>query len=357
MFIRDRQGMTYANVEDVENALDVFETTRARSQIRRVLQSATDSVETLLARRFYPEIRTQTFRWYDDLGTADQPWTIWFDRHEVISVGTLTTGEDNTVIPASGYFLKPDDGAPYTHLELDTEGSFTFDTRSAYQNSVTFTDTTFGYWDKTTPAGTLVGSIDNSTTSLTASDGSKVGVGDLLSIGSERVVVTARSWIDSGETLASNASAAGSDSITVSDGTVFNADEIVMVDSERMLITDITGDVLTVKRAWNGSSLAAHSTSARVYVSRALTVTRGVLGTTAASHTNGDALAKFYVPDLVRDLTIAEALAQLIQERTSYARTIGAGEGEREVRGVGLADLRERAVCSYGRKKGTGRAV
>lgn len=356
MFIRDRQGMTYANVEDVENALDVFETTRARSQIRRVLQSATDSVETLLARRFYPEIRTQTFRWYDELGTVDQPWAIWLDRHEVTAVTSVTTGADNSVIPPSGYFLKPDDGAPYTHLELDTEGSFTFDTRAAYQNSITIAGT-FGYWDKTAPAGTLVGSIDNSTTSITASDGSKVGVGDLLSIGSERVVVTGRSWIDSGETLTADASAAGSDSITVSDGTVFNADEIVMVDSERMLITDITGDVLTVKRAWNGSPLAAHSTSARVYVSRALTVTRGVLGTGAASHTDGGALAKFYVPDLVRDLTIAEAMAQLIQERTSYARTIGAGEGEREVRGVGLADLRERAVCSYGRKKGTGRAI
>jgi hypothetical protein len=356
MFIRDRQGMTYASVEDVEDALDVFETTRARSQIRRVLNTATDSVETLLSRRFYPEVRTQTFSWYDDLGTPDQPWTIWLDRHEVISVTSITTGEDNESIPSSGYFLKPDDGPPYTRVELDTEGSFNFETRSAYQNSVSIAGK-YGYWDKSEPAGTLVGSVDNSTTAITASNGALMGVGNLISIGTERVVVTDRGWISSGQTITADVSAAGSDTITVSSGAAFNARELIIVDGERMLITDVTGNVLTVKRAWNGSSLAAHSATTLVYVSRALTVIRGVLGTTAASHTDGDALTKFYVPDLVRDLTIAEAMAQLIQERTSYARTIGAGEGEREVRGVGLADLRERAVYAYGRKKGTGRAV
>lgn len=356
MFIRDRQGMTYANIEDVEGALDVFETVRNRSQIRRALNTATDSVEMLLMRRFYPEIRTQTFPWYDELGTPDEPFTIWLDRHEVTSVTSVTTGADNNSIPSSGYFLKPDDGPPYTRIELDTEGSYDFDTRSAYQNSVTIGGT-FAYWEKTEPAGTLVGSVDNSTTAITASNGALVGVGDLLTIGTERLVITDRGWINSGETLTVEASAAGSNSITVSDGSAFFAGEVVIIDSERMLIDDVTGNVLTVKRAWNGSTLAVHNTSAQVYVSRALTVTRGVLGTTAASHTDGAALLRFYVPDLVRDLTIAEAMAQLIQERTSYARTIGAGEGEREVRGVGLADLRERAIFAYGRKKGTGRAV
>lgn len=356
MFIRDRKGMTYANEDDVKDALDVFETTRAESQIRRALSTATDSVETLLSRRFYPEIRTQTFEWYDDLGAPDQPWTIWFDRHEVISLDSLTTGENATPIASGSYFLKPDDGPPYTRLELDTEGSADFDTRSAYQNSVTGSGT-FGYWDKTVPTGTLVGSVDNSTTSITASDGSQIGVGDLLTVGTERMVITGRGWINSGQTVTVTIPSAGSNTITVSDGSVFFAEEVIIVDGERMLITDVTGNVLTVKRAWNGSSLAEHSTTTSVYVSRALTVTRGVFGTTAASHTNGDTISRFYVPDLVRDLTIAEAMAQLIQERTSYARTIGAGEGEREVRGVGLADLRERAIAAYGRKKGTGRAV
>lgn len=353
MEIKNRNGMTYATVEDIKYSLDIEEAARAEKQIRRALMSATDSVEGLLKRRFYPEIRTQKFSWYNALGSNDLPWTLWLDQNEVISVTSI---DSNGAITAGtgGYFLKPDDGPPYTRIELDASANVVFDTGTAYQNAITITGT-FGYSDASETTGTLAGSINSSVTSLDVSDGSLVGIGNLLKIGTERVTVTGRSFKTSGQTITSNVAITGSTVIPVSSGAAFNEDEIILIGSERMLIVDIAGNNLIVKRGWDGSGLEAHTSGTTVYVSRTLTVVRGVLGTTAAAHTDGDALTKLSVPPLIHDLTIAEAMAQLVQERSAYARTIGQGEGESEVRGVGLADLRQRAVAAYGLKK-NGRA-
>ncbi len=95
-----------------------------------------------------------------------------------------------------------------------------------------------------------------------------------------------------------------------------------------MLITDIAGNVLTVKRAWDGSVLATH-VGATVYAPRLLTVVRGVLGTAAATHLNGAAVAVHAVPGLVRELAVAEALNLFLQESAGYARTVGEGDSLR----------------------------
>ena len=350
---RFRYGFTYATVEDIKSALDILETARAESQIRRVLRSATDSVEGLLKRRFYPEIRTQTFDWYDDLGTTSLPYTLWLDANEIISVTEL---ESDGVISASDYYLKPDDGPPYTRIELKASTNATFDAGDANQSTVSLTGT-FGFWDKEEVAGTITATINSSVTSLSVSNGALVGVGDLLKLGTERMVVTDRAFEDTSITIVADVTAASTASIQVSNGAGFGKGELISVNDERMLITDIVGSFLVVKRGWDGSALTSHLTGDPVYASRTLTVTRGVLGTTAAGHTNGDAVTRHYVPDLVRDLTIAEAMAQLLQERTAYARTIGKGDQESEVRGVGLADLRDRAVAQYGRRKTKARAA
>lgn len=348
-----RDGFTYATVEDVKGALDILETARAESQIRRVLRSASDTVEGLLKRRFYPEIRTQTFDWYSPLGATDLPWTLWLDENEVVSVSSLNSGG---VIAPSDYLLKPDDGPPYTRIELDASSSATFDTGTANQSSVSVSGT-FGFWDEEEEAGTLTGSIDGVVTALSVSNGALVGVGDLLTIGTERIVVTGRSFENSTETITADVSSASSTTIQVSDGSAFNQEELILLGAERMLIVDIAGNTLSVKRGWDGSVLETHTSGASVYVSRTLSVKRGALGTSTSSHTAGDAVTRHYVPPLVRDLTVAEAMAQLLQERTAYARTIGKGEGESEVRGIGLADLRERSVALYGRRKTKGRAA
>lgn len=355
MTLKDRQGMTYASREDVKRALDIVETARADDQIDRALAAASDTVEGLLMRRFYPEVRTQAFDWPDLLGTTSLPWTLYFDRHDVISVTTLSSG---SVIASGNYFLEPQDGPPFTRLELDVDDSATFERNSAGQRAVTV-EGTFGYSDDTESAGTVVTAISSSITTIDITDGTAlVGVGDLLAIESERVTVTEKGFMApaSAPTLSSAVAVGSSASISVTDGSEFVAGEVILIDSERMLIIDINSNTLAVKRAWDGSTLAAHSNGAAVLVQRRLTVRRGVLGTFAASHSTV-AVSKHIVPPLVRSLTIAEAMAVLLQERTGYARTIGAGEGESEVRGVGLADLRDQAVRAYGRKKTKARAI
>jgi hypothetical protein len=348
----DRDGMTYASVEDVKNGLDVLENARAEAQIRRVLRSATDSVESLLYRRFYPEIRTQTFSWPQPLGSWDLPWTLWFDQNQVLSVTSLVSGD--TIAPAD-YRLKPDDGPPYTRLELNAASGVTFDVGTAGQDAITIAGT-FGFWNHEVPAGALASSPNASVTTVDVTDGSLVGLGNLILTGTERMTVTGRTWLDSTATLSADLDASA-DLATVSSGALLHTGEVLLVGSERLRVRDIAGNSITVDRGWDGTSLATHTSGAAVYASRRLTVVRGALGTTAASHTATDPVTVHEVPPLVHDLTIAEAMAELLQERTGYARVIGQGEGESEVRGVGLADLRERAVKAYGLKKGRGRAA
>jgi hypothetical protein len=93
-----------------------------------------------------------------------------------------------------------------------------------------------------------------------------------------------------------------------------------------MLVTDRYTATVIVERQWSGSVLAAHSSGDTIYAYRTLTVQRGQLGTTAATHNTATDVAVFTPPPLVRDLTIAEALVGLAREQSGYARTVGTGE-------------------------------
>jgi hypothetical protein len=166
------------------------------------------------------------------------------------------------------------------------------------------------------------------------------------------MLVTDRAMRDTGQSQqgAGCSTASNADvSLTVTDGTKYTAGETLLLDSERMLVVDIAGNVLTVKRAWDGSALATHS-GAEVYAPRSLTVTRGALGTTAATHLNGAALSRWTYPGLVTELNIAEAINTFLQKTSGYARTVGEGDNQRNASGAGLADIRARAYAAHGRK-------
>lgn len=354
MALKDRQGMAYASREDVKRALDIVETARADDQIDRALASASDTVEGLLLRRFYPAIDTRFFDWPDRSGS--RPWRLWLGIDELISVTTLTTA--GTVVAAPDFFLDPNTGPPFNRIEIDLASSASFSAGDTHQRAISVAGV-FGYSDDTEPAGTIVTAINDSITTVDVSDGTALlGVGDLLQLEAERVTLTGKGFMSPSGTheLTAAVPLGGSFSIAVTDGTQFVPGEVLLVDAERMLVIDVNGNTLAVKRAWDGSTLAAHSLGADVLVQRRLTVRRGVLGTTAATH-GTVAVAKHVVPPLVRSLAVAEAMAVLLQERTGYARVIGSGEGESEVRGVGLADLRDQATRAYGRGRVRARAV
>jgi hypothetical protein len=348
----------YCTREDVKSALDIKFTARSSAQVDRAVISAAGAVEDQLKRKFYPVDATRVFDWPNRYLRA-APWRLWLGKNDLVSATAVTSG--GVAIPLASINLEPaNSGPPFTHLELDISkapGAFT--AGQTWQHDIAITGT-WGYRADTTPAGTLAVAITDTTgTTVAVSDSTQCGVGSLLVCGAERMLVTDRSMRDTGQAQqgAGCGTAVNSDvSLTVTDGTKYTVGETLLLDSERMLVVDIAGNVLTVKRAFDGSVLATHS-GAEVYAPRSLTVTRGALGTTAATHLISAAVSRYAYPGLVTELNIAEAVNTFLQETSGYARTVGEGETQRNASGAGLADIRARAMSAHGRAKARQRAI
>lgn len=341
----------YATREMVKRALDIMETARANAQVDRLLEACSESIDGELHRTLYPRIDTLKWDW-PNLSNPT-PWRLWLDDKEIISVTSLTSG--GTVIPVSDLILYPSNGPPYNRIEADISTNSTFAAGSTHQNAIAMA-ALLGHTLNLTLIGGLVSAINSSVTTLTVPDGSLVGVGDLLKVDDEYLLVISRGWVDSTQNLQIDLSASvGSTTVSVTNGAAFFTDEVILLDSEKMLIVDITGNNLTIKRAWDGSVLSTHSGS-DVYVPRSLMVTRGVVGSTAASHLINADVHRWLPPPLASQLCVGEVLAAIEQERSAYARVVGSGESAYEARGVGLTDLRIRACAALGRK-GRSRAI
>lgn len=340
----------YCTREDVKSALDIKDTFRNNAQVDRAIMSAATDIYGMLHRRFYPEDGIKYWDWPNYQGAA--PWRIWFDQYDLVTATQVTAG--GVAIPLGNIFFEPvnkEADEPYEYLELDRSTSAAFSAGGTPQRDVGITGT-WGYCNVTAAAGSLAAAVTDTTgTSVTVSDSSLIGAGQIILIGSERMLVTDRAMNSTGTTLAGNLTSQNNAvAVPVSDGTAFHAGETILIDSERMLVTDITSNTLTAKRAWDGSVLAAHTSGVSVYAPRLLTVTRGALGTTAATHTNSTAVAKNVFPGLVVELAVGLALNTVLQETSGYARTVGAGDNVRNASGAGLANLTARTVARYGRK-------
>lgn len=337
-------GVWYTTREVVKEALDVRRSAYSDRQVDRCIESASRAVEGILRRRFYPWAGTRTFPWPSD----SYWWRLWLDEDELISLTTLTA--DGTAIAASDYFLEPaNQGPPYDSIEIDRSSSATFLLGDTSQRAVAVTGV-FGYAIEETAGGALAEALDSSETGVDVTDSAAVGVGSILRVDTERMIVTGKSMLDTGQNIAGNLTAAqNAETVPVGSGTAFAVGETILVDAERMLIRDIAGSNLIVKRGYDGSTLTTHTSGADVYAPRTLTVTRGALGTTAAAHDTAAAIAVHAVPGLVGELCVAIALTTLGQREAGYARTVGSGDNEREASGRGLVQIRKDAIAAYGR--------
>lgn len=340
----------YCCREDVKSALDVHGTVRDNALVDRAVTSAATDINSWMHRRFYPEDGTKYFNWPNNQ-RAD-PWRLWLDQYDLVSASSVTSG--GTTISLGNVFFEPankEADEPYTYLELNRDSNATFGVGSTSQHDIAITGT-WGYSAATSPAGALALALTDSTgTAATVTDSSSIGVGQILLIGSERLLVTDRAMTTTGDALAGNLDGTNNAvSASVGAGAGFHVGEVLLVDSERLLITDISGNTLTVKRAWDGSVLAAHSTSAVIYAARLLTVTRGALGSTAATHSLSASVSKFIFPGLITDLAVALSINNFLQATSGYARTVGEGDNLRSASGGGLTDLVARAVAAYGRR-------
>jgi hypothetical protein len=346
----------YATREDVQDAFDVREAAHRSAQIDQALASASDDIDGWLNRHKHGLAPTNATRYFPWPGRDTQAWRLWLDENELISVTTLTAG--GTVIASGDYFLEPvNSGPPYTHIEVDLDSQAAFSNSGTHQRAISVTGV-FGINDDQKPAGALESAVaSTSTTAVDVTRSDLVGVGSVLTVDSERMLVVQKLALDSGQNIASAMNALNNDqTVDVSDGTLFFVGELILIDSERMRIVDITGNNLTVIRAYDGSTLATHLIAADVYAYRRLTVERGALGTTAATHLDGAPVSVWDVPSLVRDLCKAEVITRIEQEVSAYGSRVYSDEAERDssgtevVAGRGLTDLRKACARRYKRK-------
>ena len=342
-------GAFHVSRQKFAKTLDFQEVARNNEQIDTALAQATQVVEAELHRGFYPWIGTRYFDWPD----RDNPvsYRIRLDDNELISLTSATAG--GVALTVAHLVLYPPTGPPYSHVETSFEFSDVFQSGDTWQNAIAFTGT-WGYQARTRSVGTLVGGINSSVTSLVLSDSSQVGVGDVLLLDSEYLVVRNVAAASTSQTLQTplTASNAGT-SVAVTTGTAYAVGEIVTLDSEQMLIVDITGNTLIVRRAYNGTVLASH-TGSTIYAPRTYTVDRAACGSTAASHSNGITTYVHVIPAAVQSLSLAEA--SMIYGGHAAGWQTGSGSTRNSVSGSGLSSHRRAVRRAYGRK-GRQRAV
>lgn len=347
-------GIWYATEEQICRSLEIMHTAKASALIRRKLEASSRAVEGQLLRRFYPERRTVRID-YPNYQYAPA-WQLWLDSmNEIISIETLSSG--GTSIAADDRMLRRADDLrepPYQWIEIDTSSNAAFTSGDTWQEAIEVVglfgstqDTDTSYVD-----GELEGAINTSVTSITLipSSGSyEVGVGSIILMESERMVVRDRRMADTTiNTTTTLDDMQNAETLGVGSGSAFAIGETILVNSERMYIHDIAGNNLIVERAYDGTTLAEHASGQDVYARRTFIVQRGALGSTAASHSDAVTFSVHRFPGLVNELCEAECLNMIEQAASGWARVIGGGENARETGGQGLNDIRAQACQLYG---------
>lgn len=332
--------------------MDLNESAARNDQVDRAIQGAARDIEGRLHRNFYPIDTTYKFPWPNYQYAA--PWRLWLDNKELAAPATSIQSPPGTNLDITKVFFEPVNSAPpYTYIELDRSQSIAWGAGPTPQRNIWVTGT-FGYTTATNPAGALAAAMSDTTSlTLNVTNSAALGVGNVIVIDSERMIVSDWAYTSTSQTQQGSGCSTAStadNALTVTDGTKVFAGELVQLDTEVMLITSITGNVLTVRRAWDGSVLATH-TGATVYCPRALTVAlRGDLGTTAATHLNNAPVAVYHVPSLVRELAIAESINRILQETSGYARVVGEGDNARPASGSALNFIWQDTIAAYGRQ-------
>jgi hypothetical protein len=341
-------GIWYATREDIMRGLDVQLTARNRRQIDDALAAATQSIHGLCHRRFYPVLATRYFDWPPRAGMT--PWILRLDDQGLITAAVVASG-GRTLTPDE-YNLEPvNSGPPFSRVEVVLSSDGNLGGGQTYQRDVQIAGL-WGYRNTETTLGATTAAVSSSTATTVTVDGptsAVVGVGSVLRVDSERLVVTERTQATTGQT---GTLGAGKNDValSVANGAAFAADEVLLLDAERIRVDDIAGNTLIVERAVDGSVLAAH-TGATIYAPRALTVTRGALGTVAATHTSGSTVYQWNPPGLVHQLAKAEAIWQLLQERSGwFRRSSTSGNSTAEVSRDNLEALRDQTSTEHGRK-------
>lgn len=338
---------TYVTREDIESAMDVSPSAYMARQVDRVCQAGSRAVESFCHRVFYPVQATRTF---DYPGPDATSLKLRLHEQELVSATLITS--DGVTIPANtGYLLRPDIGPPFNTVEINRDGTSSF--AGGPQRAISITGLWAGAPNTETSVTTLESAIASTSATMVSVNTAVDGVGSILRVDDERMIVTGKAFIAGPVTASALTANANSVSLTVADGDLFTQYETLLIDAERVQVEDIAGDTLILRRARGGSPLAAHLLGAQIYWQHTLSVERGALGTTAATHLDNAAVYRWEPPSMVASLARAYALDQFLQENSGYARTAGQGDNERPVTGTGIRALERRMEGIYRRQART----
>jgi hypothetical protein len=275
------------------------------------------------------------------------------DLLSVDTNGLTKEGDDATVIPAANFLLNPVNlGPPFSRIEIKLSTTAFFSSKDTHQEQIRVA-ALWGFSDDTKAAGTVASGLASSSTVTTfvCSDASLIDVGDTLLIGSEQVFVSERSTNDVGtNTNGALTVNKAETTVPVVSGAAIKVGEVILVEAERMYVESITGNDLTVKRAYDGSTLAAHDTGKDISVFRTLTIVRATNGTTAATHANSTAINKYAPPADIVAMCKALAIHADKAEQGGWTGSHGSGEGAVRVSQREIDDKRDRVKRIYGRR-------
>jgi hypothetical protein len=323
----------YCLRSEVKRALDVKETARSNPAIDRAIQTAARDVEAIMLRKFYPQDDTRYVDWPNFQYAP--PWKIWLKDNELavwppVSIKAGTQALDITQIFPGPW--ESDPGPPWTFFELSRASNLALGGNSQTPQRSTAIQGTFGFDYNLDAMTTLAVALSDTTgTTVQVTDSSRVGTGAMIVIGTERMLVQDDSMVSTGLSLN-----AGMSTANVSDNTLTTngsgnlyVNEIIVIDAERMLVVDtLIGGGYTVKRGWDGTIPTGHTTATAIGAARQLTVQRGALGTTAATHSQNASISRIRVPSVINSVAIGLSEAQLVGESNAYAGAPPGPEGQ-----------------------------
>jgi len=353
----------YCTLESVKAAIPILGS-ELDALLGSYIESASEDIEKMLEpRRFIPETGIKYYPWPQEWPQAvsyeRQGWQVLYVKHDLLAVTLLRTQAQDaspTTIASTDYYLEPvNEGPPYRYdrdgrIEIERSSDALFEAGDeSPQRSIEVTGR-WGFSEDTKAAGALASAItDAAAVSLAVTDASLIGVGDTLKIDSEALFVSGRAPLDTTADLNDTLTAVVSDvTVTVTDGTKVKQGEVILIESEKMFVESISGNNLTVQRAYDKSVLAAHSGALDVYAYRTLTVVRGVNGTTAATHLTAAAIVKYAPPADIVDYCRARAIAHHQQGRSGWTGQVGGGEGSVRINMSDLESLGKRIWVKYG---------
>lgn len=340
----------YTTRENVKGAMDAAAGRDIDRQIDRLIPQVSRSVDSILRTWLIPRTETRILPY-------SRRWVkgrrLFFDADLISLTSLKDRGGERTLTEGTHFILQPENlGPPYSWAEILTSQALGFEAGATTpQQSFEITGQ-WATWSDTRDAGELGAAIaDTTATSAQVKDGSLVGVGSTLLIETEQLFVSGRDSIDLGVNLAADLAADDSEeTVTLGDpADDLQEGEVIRIGSERMLVTDVdSATSVQVERAHDGTTLAAHSSGADIYVFRRYAVERGVNGTTAAAHLDDTAISAYVAPPEIEQLVDAEVIAAFMQGRSGWGRTAG-GERQIELSGRALKDLRGRTMGAYRR--------